>query len=104
MPKLTMFMCVRGNDKTINVQDERLEKFLSVAKKFNITLNKESTCLYSTDTVEILGYVVSKLGEIKPDPERLWPLKEMPSHITFHPSVASYRLVCLQLQQIWIPN
>lgn len=41
MPKLTMFMCVRGNDKTINVQDERLEKFLSVAKKFNITLNKE---------------------------------------------------------------
>ena len=56
--------------------DDNLKKFLTVAKKFNLTLNEEK-CIYSTNSVRLLGYIVRD-GIIKPDPERLKPLMDMP--------------------------
>lgn len=56
--------------------DDNLKRFLSAAKKYNLTLN-EQKCSYATNSIQLLGYVVSN-GTIKPDPERLRPLLDMP--------------------------
>ena len=47
--------------------DEHLERFMEAAKRRNFVFN-EGKCVFSTQTVSILGSEVSK-GEIKPDPE-----------------------------------
>ena len=44
--------------------------------KFNITYN-ESKCLYSVSRMFALGHVIED-GTIKPDPDRLRPLQELP--------------------------
>ena len=49
---------------------------MDAAKKYNPTLN-EDKCVYSVSTIRLLGYLISD-GEIKPDPERLEPLKNLP--------------------------
>ena len=41
-----------------------------------MTFNEEKS-IFSTDTLTLFGSVISK-GTIKPDPERLRPLKELP--------------------------
>ncbi|GFW53067.1 retrovirus-related Pol polyprotein from transposon 17.6 [Trichonephila clavipes] len=56
--------------------DDNLEKFMTVAKKYNLTLN-EDKCTYSSNSVHLLGYILRD-GIIKPDPERLNPLRDMP--------------------------
>jgi hypothetical protein len=56
--------------------DENLEKFMEAAKRRNLVFN-EGKCVFSTRTISILGSVVSK-GEIRPDLERLKPLRELP--------------------------
>ena len=56
--------------------DQNLKKFLEVSKKYNWTLN-EKKCVFGTRKLEILGSLVED-GEIRPDPERLRPLKELP--------------------------
>ncbi|GFW69424.1 retrovirus-related Pol polyprotein from transposon opus [Trichonephila clavipes] len=56
--------------------DDNLEKFMTVAKKYNLTLN-EDKCTYSSNSVHLLGYIIQD-GIIKPDPERLNPLRDMP--------------------------
>ncbi|GFS56547.1 retrovirus-related Pol polyprotein from transposon opus [Trichonephila clavipes] len=56
--------------------DDNLEKFMTVAKKYNLTLN-EDKCTYSSNSVHLLGYIIQD-GIIKPDPERLKPLRDMP--------------------------
>ena len=56
--------------------DENLKKFLEIAKKYGITFNEDKSILSQT-TIPLMGYQVSK-GEVKPDPERLRPLKELP--------------------------
>ena len=56
--------------------DTNLEKFHRAAEKVNLKLNKDK-CIYSTDSLNSLGCVISN-GEIKPDPERLRPLRELP--------------------------
>ena len=49
-----------------------------VAEKYNMTFNDK--CTISTETLNIMGYVIHN-GTIKPDPERLRPLKELdPPH------------------------
>ena len=57
------------------------EKFRAVAKKYNLTLN-ESKTISGVQSLPIIGYLVSH-GEIKPDPERLQPLKDLaaPCHL-----------------------
>ncbi|GFU83676.1 retrovirus-related Pol polyprotein from transposon opus [Trichonephila clavipes] len=64
---------VCGKDQ--NEHDDNLEKFITVAKKYNLTLN-EDTCTYSSNSVHLLGYIIQD-GIIKPDPERLKPLRDI---------------------------
>jgi len=69
------------DDITICVRDQahhdrNLENFLAAAKRKNLTYN-EDKCVFSTRILSILGCVVSE-GEIKPDPERLKSLQQLP--------------------------
>ncbi|GFU65989.1 retrovirus-related Pol polyprotein from transposon opus [Trichonephila clavipes] len=63
---------VCGKDKK---EHDNLEKFMTVAKKYNLTLNEDKYA-YSSDSVHLLGYIIQD-GIIKPDPERLKPLRDM---------------------------
>ena len=56
--------------------DKNLKKFLDAATRRNFTLNRDK-CVISTRKIALLGYVVSE-GEIRPDPKRLQPLKNLP--------------------------
>ena len=56
--------------------DENCRKFHDAVKRCGITLN-ESKSITSTSSMKILGYCVSN-NTIKPDPERLQPLEQLP--------------------------
>ena len=56
--------------------DVNLAKFLAVAKEHNLTFN-ESKCVYSTDTIDLLGYRIQN-GTLRPDPERIKALQDLP--------------------------
>ena len=56
--------------------NENLEKFLAAAKEINLTYNRDK-CEFNTRKLHILGYVVEN-GEMRPDPERLRALLDMP--------------------------
>ena len=56
--------------------DENLQKLLKAAKKCSLTFN-EDKCSYSVASVDLLGYVIGH-GTLRPDPERLRPLQELP--------------------------
>ena len=56
--------------------DANLERFLEAAKRKNMTYN-ESKSVFSTRRLAILGYIVEE-GDIRPDPECLRPLRELP--------------------------
>ena len=56
--------------------DRNLKKFVDAARKHNLKYN-ESKCVFSTRKLAILGVVIEN-GEVKPDPERLRPLQELP--------------------------
>ena len=62
--------------KTQDEHDANLEKFLAAAKELNLTIN-ESKCEFNTKKLHILGYVVEN-GEMRPDPQRLQPLLDLP--------------------------
>ena len=55
--------------------NENLSKFLAPAKKHNFIFN-ENNSIISVDTVKLCGCVISH-ESIKPDPERLEPLRNM---------------------------
>lgn len=80
--------------------DRNLERFLAAAEKYNLTLNKEK-CQFSVRTVTLLGYVISN-KTIKPDPNRLQPLRDLP----IPKEVASLRraLGMLSHYSKWIPR
>ena len=63
-----------GNDQ--EEHDANLECFLAAAERKNITYNEEKS-VFSTRRLAILGSIVEE-GEIRPDPERLRPLRELP--------------------------
>ena len=63
-----------GHDRAHH--DRNLENFLEAAKRRNLTFNQDK-CTFSMTTISILGSVVTN-GEIKPDPERLSLLRELP--------------------------
>ncbi|XP_054276624.1 uncharacterized protein LOC128995632 [Macrosteles quadrilineatus] len=65
---------VGGRNK--DEHDTNLNKFLDVAKKYNLTLNMEK-CSFAQDKIHLLGYVITK-NEIRPDPDRLQPLLKLP--------------------------
>ena len=56
--------------------DYNLEWFLKPAKSRNLTYNSQK-CIFSTRTLNILGNVVSE-GEIRPDPDRMKALYDLP--------------------------
>ena len=56
--------------------NKNLSKFLSVAKTHNLTFN-EAKCAYSTDTIKLLGYEIHN-GSLRPDPDRVKTLRELP--------------------------
>lgn len=56
--------------------DENVKKFLEVVRNRKLTLN-ESKSVMSVPTINVLGYCVGN-SVIKPDPDRLRPLQELP--------------------------
>ena len=56
--------------------DENVRRFMEVVKKRDLTLN-ESKSVISVPTINVLGYCVGN-NIIKPDPDRLRPLQELP--------------------------
>ena len=56
--------------------DANFKEFLEAANRKNITYNEEKS-VFSTTCLSILGYKIES-GEIRPDPERLRPLHELP--------------------------
>ena len=65
---------IGGCDETEH--DENLKRFMAVAEKYNLTLNYDK-CKFSLHSVNLLGYNIEN-KTIKPDPERLRPLRELP--------------------------
>ena len=56
--------------------DKNFEHFMKMVAKRGLTCNRNK-CVFSTRKLKILGSVIEN-GKIKPDPERLCPLLEMP--------------------------
>ena len=56
--------------------DKALRDFFTAAKKFNFTFNSDKCSLGQTE-IKFLGYSISN-GFIRPDADRLKPLKEYP--------------------------
>ncbi|GAA48338.1 retrovirus-related Pol polyprotein from transposon opus [Clonorchis sinensis] len=62
-----------------NTQDEHdlnLQSFLRATRKYGITLNDDKT-VTASKVIRLLGYEVSK-GVIRPDPERMEPIRQLP--------------------------
>ena len=80
--------------------DRNLNKFLSVAKALNLTLNEEKST-FSVRKLTILGCVIEE-GTIRPDPERFKPLEALPPP---HDSKSLKRcLGFFAYYAKWIPN
>ena len=56
--------------------DVNVNAFLKAAEKYNLTFNADQSIIKQTE-ICLLGFEVSK-GQIKPDPDRLQPLRELP--------------------------
>ena len=65
---------VAGDDQAEH--DYNRDRFLAACKKYGLVLNEDKT-ISSVTSIGLLGYLVSK-GSIKPDPERMRPLMELP--------------------------
>ena len=65
---------ISGHDQADH--DANLEKFLAAAKKANLNFNK-SKSIFSTRKLHLLGRVIED-GKIRPDPDRLKSLREIP--------------------------
>ena len=65
-------------------------KFLDVAKKYNVTFDDDKSII-STTSIKVLIRMVSK-DTIKPDPDSLLPLQELPAP---HDLVSQRRIVGL---------
>ena len=56
--------------------DSNLQQFLEVAERHNLTFNEDKS-VSSNSSINLLGNTVSH-GQLKPDPEQVRPLKELP--------------------------
>ena len=70
----SQYYCVCGYDK--NDHDNKLNALFSAAKKEWLTFS-ESKCIFARAEIDLLGYRISH-KKIKPHPERLKPLLELP--------------------------
>ena len=80
--------------------DTNVAAFMEVIHRRNLTLN-ESKSVLSSSTINILGYLIGN-GVVRPDPERLRPLQELPPPT----NVRSHRraLGLFAYYAKWIPN
>ena len=62
--------------KTQDEHDKNLKAFYEAAKKYDITFNEDKSIL-SVQSLNLLGYLIQH-GEIRPDPDRLKPLMDLP--------------------------
>ena len=86
--------------RTQKEHDDNLEKFLQSARKMNLTYN-EDKCIFSVNKLCILGYVIEN-GTIKPDPNRLQPMRDMPPP---HDAKSMKRIIGLfSYYSKWIPK
>ena len=56
--------------------DVNVNAFLKAPEKYNLTFNTDQSIIKQTE-IRLLGFEVSK-GQIKPDPDRLQPLRDLP--------------------------
>ncbi|KAL9975044.1 hypothetical protein ACROYT_G012160, partial [Oculina patagonica] len=56
--------------------DTNMEHFLEAAKRKNLCYNTEK-CIFSTRRLPVFGYIIEE-GTIRPDPDRLRPLRDLP--------------------------
>ena len=56
--------------------DDNMEHFLEAAKRKNLCYNTQK-CIFSTRRLPVFGYIIEE-GTIRPDPDRLRPLRELP--------------------------
>ena len=70
MDNITKYGMSKNND------DENLVKFQEEANCRNLTFKKDK-CTFQTTSLNFIGYNISQ-GEIKPDVERLKPLRDLP--------------------------
>ena len=56
--------------------DENLEKFKKITTQYSLTLNEDKSA-FSKTAIDFLGYNISQ-GLLRPDAERLRPLRELP--------------------------
>ena len=61
--------------RTLEELKENEARFREMCRKYNLTLNEDKS-VTNVQVLPILGYLVSH-GEIKPDPERLLPLRNL---------------------------
>ena len=80
--------------------DKNVNKFLKAIKHRNLTLNEAKT-VSSVNEINILGYCVGN-GSIRPDPERLKPLKKLP--IPHNMSSLKRTLGLFAYYARWIPK
>ena len=57
--------------------DANVDAFLKAARKYNLTFNNDQSVIKASK-IRLLGFEVSK-GQIKPDPDRLQPLRDLPA-------------------------
>jgi len=80
--------------------DANVEHFLEAAKRKNLCYNTQK-CIFSTPRLPVFGYIIEE-GTIRPDPDRLQHLRELPIP---HDSQSMNR--CLELLPYyseWIPK
>ena len=80
--------------------DENLEKFKKITTQHNLTLNEDKS-VFSKTTIDFLGYNISQ-GLLRPDAERLRPLRELP--IPQNKTSLRRVLGLLSYYSQWIPN
>ena len=76
-----------------------MNRLLDVGKRKNICYNEEKS-VFSIQSLPILGYVI-KEGEIRPDPERMHPLRELPVP---HDYKSLNRCLGFSYYSQWIPE
>ena len=80
--------------------DRNLDRFYKIAKEYNFTFNEEKSEIYVTK-LALLGYLISK-GEIRPDPDRLRALLNLPA--PEDPSSLKRILGFFSYYAQWVPN
>jgi len=86
--------------ETQEEHDDKLSKFMKAADNRNLTYNRDK-CAFSVTKLHTLGYIIEN-GEVRPDPERLKALRDMPAP---HDAQSMKRVVGMfSYYSKWIPK